>query len=146
MDALLVDRKFLCGDAPTEADVRLFPTIFRHDPIYFNRMKLNKALIADYPHLWRWMCDFYALPGVKEESPLRQMKQGYFGRTGNSTIPIGPEGYPELLEDRSYAAKRAQRNGAVDASEHTRMVTVGVVLIAVVVMALTWIPTRLLCA
>jgi hypothetical protein len=35
------------------------------------------------------------------------MKQGYFGRTGNGTVPIGPLGYPELLADREHAAKRS---------------------------------------
>merc|ERR1719416_147008 len=28
-------------DKPTEADLRLFPTIFRHDAVYHSRMKLN---------------------------------------------------------------------------------------------------------
>merc|ERR1711902_393293 len=96
-EEILAKRRFLCGSAPTEADVRLFPTIFRHDPIYFNRMKLNKAMVADYPNLWRWLCEFYALRGVATESPLKQMKQSYFGRTSNGTVPVGPEGYPELL-------------------------------------------------
>ena len=87
--------------------MRLFPTIFRHDPVYHNRMKLNKKYIADFPNLWRWMCDMYTLPGVAGVSPIDQMKQGYFGRTGNNTVPIGPLGYPELLADREYAAKRS---------------------------------------
>lgn len=90
----------------SEADLRLFPTIFRHDPIYHNRMKLNQAYVADYPHLWRWMCQFYALPGVVAASPLPHMKQGYFGRTGNGTVPVGPRGYPELLNDPTYAERR----------------------------------------
>lgn len=107
LELLLAERKFLCGDEPTEADVRLFPTIFRHDPIYHNRMKLNKAFVTEYPHLWRWMCEFYALPGVAQESPLDHMKQGYFGRTGNGTVPLGPFNYPALLKDPLHAAKLA---------------------------------------
>ena len=84
------DRPFLTGANFTEADLRLFPTLYRHDPIYYLRMKLNGAKILDYPHLWRWLCRVYALPGVAESSALTHCKQGYFGRTWNKTIPVGP--------------------------------------------------------
>jgi len=106
LEGILEKSTFLCGDQPTEADIRLFPTVYRHDPVYHNRMKLNKRFVSDFPNLWRWMCDLYALPGVAQQSPLEHMKQGYFGRTGNSTVPVGPEGYPGLLQDRTYAARR----------------------------------------
>uniref|UniRef100_A0A6U4NE14 GST C-terminal domain-containing protein n=1 Tax=Hemiselmis andersenii TaxID=464988 RepID=A0A6U4NE14_HEMAN len=84
----------LGGKEPTEADLRLFPTIYRHDPVYHARMKLSYATIREYPFLWRWLCAFHALPGVKESSRLSHCKQGYFGRNGNNTIPVGPPGYP----------------------------------------------------
>lgn len=43
--------RYLLGETLTEADVRLFPTLFRHDHVYFVRFKLNKALLADsYPN------------------------------------------------------------------------------------------------
>jgi len=45
------DRPFLTGNKFTEADLRLFPTIYRHDPIYYVRIKLNGARILDYPNL-----------------------------------------------------------------------------------------------
>mmetsp|Transcript_37751 Transcript_37751/g.94656 ORF Transcript_37751/g.94656 Transcript_37751/m.94656 type:complete len:370 (+) Transcript_37751:217-1326(+) len=93
----------LGGESPTEADLRLFPTLYRHDPVYQGRMKLNYASIREYPHLWRWLCAFHALPGVQAISHLRHVKQGYFGRTGNSTIPVGPPGYPLPL----YASPEA---------------------------------------
>jgi putative glutathione S-transferase len=44
LDDLLSDgRAFLTGAHFTEADLRLFPTLYRHDPVYFVRMKLNGA-------------------------------------------------------------------------------------------------------
>jgi putative glutathione S-transferase len=64
--------------------------------IYYLRFKLNHSLVRGYRHLWRWLCDVYALPGIAEASPLDQMKQGYFGRTDDGKIPLGPPGYPEL--------------------------------------------------
>jgi len=83
-------RPFLTGDKFTEADLRLYPTMFRHDPVYYVRMKLNAAKVLHYPHLWRWLCRMYALPGVAESNSLDHCKQGYFGRSWNNVIPLGP--------------------------------------------------------
>ena len=83
-------RSFLTGDQFTEADLRLFPTLYRHDPVYYVRMKLNGARILDYPHLWRWLCRVYALPGVADSNSLFHCRQGYFGRSWNNVIPLGP--------------------------------------------------------
>jgi len=90
-DRLTLDgRPFLTGDHFTEADLRLFPTIYRHDPVYHVRMKLNGAKILDYPHLWRWLCRVYALPGVADSNSLVHCRQGYFGRSWNKVVPLGP--------------------------------------------------------
>jgi putative glutathione S-transferase len=94
----LADNRFLVGDNLTEADVRLFPPLFRHDPVYYNRFKLNQSYLWEYPHIWRWVGDMMQQPGmepVSNASYLQHCKQGYFGRTGNGTVPIGPPGYPE---------------------------------------------------
>jgi len=74
----------------TEADLRLFPTLFRHDPVYYLRMKLNGATILDYPNLWRWLCRVYALDGVAASNSMTHCRQGYFGRPWNNVVPLGP--------------------------------------------------------
>lgn len=84
------DRPFLAGDRFTEADLRLFPTLYRHDPVYYVRMKLNGARILDYPNLWRWLCRVYNLPGVAQSNSLDHCRQGYFGRSWNNVVPLGP--------------------------------------------------------
>ena len=92
LNTLLSDsRPFLTGETFTEADLRLFPTLYRHDPVYYLRMKLNGARILDYPHLWRWLCRVYALDGVAEAGSLVHCRQGYFGRSWNGVIPLGPD-------------------------------------------------------
>lgn len=83
-------RAFLTGEHFTEADLRLFPTLFRHDPVYYVRMKLNGARILDYPNLWRWLCRVYGMPGVAESNSLVHCRQGYFGRSWNKVVPSGP--------------------------------------------------------
>lgn len=109
LETLLSDgRPYLTGDAFTEADLRLFPTLYRHDPVYYLRMKLNGAKILDYPNLWRWLCRVHAMPGVAESNSIEHCKQGYFGRSWNNVIPDGPfkpmpypqaYAHPELARD-----------------------------------------------
>ena len=102
------NRPFLTGNAFTEADLRLFPTLYRHDPVYYLRMKLNGAKILDYPHLWRWLCRVYALPGVASSNSLTHCRQGYFGRSWNNVVPLGPfypMTYPEAYEHPELAEK-----------------------------------------
>lgn len=107
LETLLSDgRAFLTGDRFTEADLRLFPTLYRHDPVYYVRMKLNGARILDYPHLWRWLCRVYALDGVAEAGSLLHCRQGYFGRSWNGVVPLGPlipTTYPEAYNHPELA-------------------------------------------
>lgn len=101
-------RAFLTGDHFTEADLRLFPTLYRHDPVYYLRMKLNGARILDYPYLWRWLCRVYALPGVAEAGALVHCRQGYFGRSWNGVVPSGPfrpMPYPEAYHFPDLASR-----------------------------------------
>lgn len=43
-----------------------------------------------------------ALPSmelVSNAEYLDHCKQGYFGRTGNGTVPVGPRGYPQCYKE-----------------------------------------------
>lgn len=89
---------FITGNTLTESDIRCFTTLWRHDPVYHNRMKLNQAFLYEYPGIWKWMGRMMAVEGMQSVANggiLSQAKQGYFGRTGNGTVPVGPKGYPE---------------------------------------------------
>ena len=102
-------RPYLTGARLTEADLRLFPTLYRHDPVYYVRMKLNGGKILDYPHLWRWLCRVYAVPGVAESGSLTHCRQGYFGRSWNRVVPLGPlkpMPYPQAYRHPELVAVR----------------------------------------
>jgi putative glutathione S-transferase len=64
LDTRLADRRFLLGDALTEADIRLFTTLVRFDPVYVGHFKCNLRRLVDLPNLWAYTRDLYALPGV----------------------------------------------------------------------------------
>lgn len=102
-------RPFLTGTTFTEADLRLFPTLYRHDPVYYVRMKLNGARILDYPHLWRWLCRVHALPGIADAGSLVHCRQGYFGRSWNGVVPLGPlkpMDYPQAYQHPELATSK----------------------------------------
>ena len=90
IDRMLRGRRFLLGDTMTEADVRLFPTIFRFDPVYYIRFNLNARMIADLPSVQAWLERMLANPAIAAASNLDHCRKGYFGRTGNNIVPLWP--------------------------------------------------------
>src|SRR3546814_19378697 len=51
LEERLSARDWLVGDRLTEADIRLFTTLVRFDPVYHGHFKCNLRRIADYPAL-----------------------------------------------------------------------------------------------
>lgn len=93
-DTVLGSRRFLCGNALTEADVCLFTTLLRFDPVYHGHFKCNLRRIADYPNLSGYVRDIYQTPGVAGTCNLDHIKQHYYRShdTINPTriVPRGP--------------------------------------------------------
>jgi glutathionyl-hydroquinone reductase len=91
----LAGQRYLVGDALTEADIRLFTTLVRFDPVYAGHFKCNIRRIADYPALLGYTRDLYQTPGIAETVNLDHIKRHYYEihRTVNPTgiVPMGPE-------------------------------------------------------
>ena len=52
--------EFLLGNDITEADIRLYPTLVRFDPVYHQHYKCNiRMLRHDYPHIHRYLRTLY---------------------------------------------------------------------------------------
>lgn len=62
-DALLSTRRFLCGDALSEADVRFAMTLFRFDAVYVVYFKCNRRMIREYAHLHAYARDVFQHAG-----------------------------------------------------------------------------------
>jgi putative glutathione S-transferase len=95
IDRTLEERRYLCGDRLSLADVRLFTTLFRFDIVYYSLFKCNRRRIQDYPHLGSYLRDLYQLPGVAETCDLEQVKRDYYGNlfplNPGGIIPSGPD-------------------------------------------------------
>ncbi|WP_040156132.1 glutathione S-transferase family protein [Mobilicoccus massiliensis] len=91
----LTTRRFLVGDTITEADIRLFTTLVRFDPVYHGHFKCNREKITEMPALWGYLRDLYQTPGFGDTTDFVQIKQHYYmvhtdvNPTG--VVPVGPE-------------------------------------------------------
>ncbi|HTQ43527.1 MAG TPA: glutathione S-transferase family protein [Polyangiaceae bacterium] len=98
-------QRYLLGARMTEADVCLFTTLVRFDPVYHFHFKCNLRRLRDYPNLWGYVRDVYQHPGVAETVNLDHIKQHYFRshESVNPTriVPVGPEIDYSTAHDRA---------------------------------------------
>ncbi|KAJ1831039.1 S-glutathionyl-(chloro)hydroquinone reductase [Coemansia sp. RSA 2706] len=79
IEGILSSNEFLLGTRLTEADLRLFTTILRFDPVYHGHFKCNlKQIATGYPNILRWMREVYQLPGIKETVNMEHIKKHYY--------------------------------------------------------------------
>jgi glutathionyl-hydroquinone reductase len=98
LDALsdrLRDRRYLMGDTITEADVRLFTTLVRFDPVYHGHFKCNRQKLTEMPVLWAYARDLFQTPGFGDTVDFDHIKRHYYvvHRDINPTgiVPRGPD-------------------------------------------------------
>ena len=95
IEEILSKNKFLVGDRFTEADIRLFTTLVRFDPVYFGHFKCNLRPLTSYKNIWRYTRVIYNMEGVAETVDLDHIKTHYYMShdliNPNKIVPIGPE-------------------------------------------------------
>jgi len=95
LNARLADRRYLMGDRLTVADVRLFTTLIRFDPVYVGHFKCNLRRLVDFEHLWPYARDLFQTPGFGDTTDFDHIKRHYYvthdqiNPTG--IVPLGPE-------------------------------------------------------
>lgn len=94
LEERLTTRRYLVGDTITEADVRLFTTLVRFDPVYHGHFKCNRNLLREMPALWGYARDLFQTPGFGDTVDFAQIKSHYYEvhRDLNPTgiVPVGP--------------------------------------------------------
>ncbi len=95
LEQRLTTRRYLVGNAITEADVRLFPTLVRFDAVYHGHFKCNRNKLTELPALWAYARDLFQTPGFGDTIDFEQTKAHYYGvhRTINPSgiVPHGPD-------------------------------------------------------
>ncbi len=91
----LSTRRYLMGDTITEADVRLFTTLVRFDPVYHGHFKCNRSKLSEMPVLWAYARDLFTTPGFGDTVDFDHIKRHYYAvhRDINPTgvVPKGPD-------------------------------------------------------
>jgi putative glutathione S-transferase len=95
LEARLAGSRYLFGDAVTDSDVRLYVTLARFDAAYYNAFRCNKKRVRDYPNLWRYARDLYAIPAFGGNTDFEHIKKHYHlcCDPGNvyKILPKGPD-------------------------------------------------------
>ena len=90
----LATRRYLVGDRLTEADWRLFPTLYRFDAIYHGHFKCSRRRLIDYSNLWAYTRDLYQHPGIAGTVNMTHARLHYYQShvTVNPTriVPVVP--------------------------------------------------------
>jgi len=95
LEERLAQTRYLLGDNQTEADWRLFPTLYRFDAVYHTHFKCNKKRLVDFPNLFEYAKELYQVPGISQTVKRDHITRHYYysHRSINSygIIPIGPD-------------------------------------------------------
>lgn len=88
-------QRYLVGDTITQADINLFTTLARFDPVYHGHFKCNRSKLSEMPVLWAYARDLFQTPGFGDTIDFVQIKQHYYivhsdiNPTG--IVPDGPD-------------------------------------------------------
>ena len=95
LEERLSTQRFLVGDTITEADVRLFTTLARFDPVYHGHFKCNRQKLIEFPALWGYARDLFQTPGFGDTIDFDHIKQHYYvvheDINPTQIVPAGPD-------------------------------------------------------
>lgn len=87
--------RFLVGEHITLADVYLYPTLVRFDPVYVSHFKASRNRIAQMPNLRGYLQELFQLPEFGDTTDSQEIKEHYYithaeiNPTG--VVPVGPD-------------------------------------------------------
>lgn len=93
---------YYMGSTITEADVRLYTTLIRFDPVYVQHFKCNiRDIRSGYPRLHRWLRNLYwTVPAFGDTTEFEHIKKHYTKShkqlNGFAITPVGP--VPDILK------------------------------------------------
>ncbi|MEQ5788281.1 glutathione S-transferase family protein [Erythrobacter sp. NFXS35] len=95
LEKRLEGEEWLVGGQLTEADIRLWTTLIRFDPVYHGHFKCNIRRIADYPNLAAFTRRLYELEDIAETVNFRHIRHHYYESHSHinpsGIVPAGPD-------------------------------------------------------
>ncbi|WJY17639.1 glutathione S-transferase family protein [Alteriqipengyuania flavescens] len=103
MEERLEQADWLVGNRLTEADIRLWTTLIRFDPVYHTHFKCSVRRIADYPNLAAFTRRLYGRDGIADTVNFRHIRHHYYESheriNPHGIVPKGPQ--PLIPESQS---------------------------------------------
>lgn len=97
LEAHMEGRDWLVGEGRgqfTEADICLWPTLLRFDPVYHTHFKCNRRLISQMPNLWAYVKRLHDVPGVADTIDMEHIRNHYYwshtSLNPHRIVPVGP--------------------------------------------------------
>ncbi len=94
LEERLEGKDTLVGSILTEADVRLYTTLVRFDPVYYVHFKCNQKMIREYKNLSRYLRNLYDMKEFRETTNFDHIKAHYYFSqvqiNPSQIIPAGP--------------------------------------------------------
>ncbi|MFZ1874395.1 MAG: glutathione S-transferase family protein [Chania sp.] len=94
LERILEQHRYLTGNRLTEADLRLWTTLIRFDPVYVTHFKCDQRRISDYPNLYGFLRDIYQIPGMADTVNMAHIRHHYYRSHAtlnpHGIISIGP--------------------------------------------------------
>jgi len=78
VEELLSKNRYLTGNRLTEADMRLWTTLVRFDPVYYVHFKTNLRHIWEYPNIWDFTRELFQMKGVTGTVNMYHIRHHYF--------------------------------------------------------------------
>lgn len=95
LEKRLEGQDWLVGGQLTEADIRLWTTLIRFDPVYHVHFKCNIRRIIDYPNLAAFTRRLYDFEDVADTVNFRHIRHHYYESHAHinptGIVPAGPE-------------------------------------------------------
>ena len=88
LESILSQQRYLTGNQLTEADIRLWTTLVRFDPVYVTHFKCDRHRLSEYPNLHAFLREIYQMPGIAETVNFDHIRHHYF-RSHKTVNPSG---------------------------------------------------------
>ncbi len=119
LDKRLASNRFLFGDYVTDSDIRFFVTLVRWDISYFRNIGPVKHRIVDYPHIWPYAKELYAIPAFRHATYFHDLSLGHDNKDEElfadwNTRIANQIDFAKLWDDSDIRAERASLSADPD--------------------------------
>jgi putative glutathione S-transferase len=115
-EQILEKSRYLAGNRLTEADIRLFTTLVRFDPVYYGHFKCNIRPLSHFHNLWNFTKELYQMKEIKGTVDFFHIKHHYY-ESHRKINPYGivPQG-PIIDWDAPHDRNRFEKTEIQNAS------------------------------